>query len=88
MPGDEVNHASRCGKQRNTDKAADIHTGLGNTKDTVSLELFVDFLGLKVFHPKDFRPRISSKRCNFRSLKLTLLVRAVESAITELSVHY
>ena len=39
--------------------------------DIGSLELFEDFLGLKLHLFEDFRPRKSSKRCNFRSLKLT-----------------
>jgi hypothetical protein len=39
--------------------------------DIGSLELFEDFLGLKLHPFEDFRPRKSSKRCNFRSLKLT-----------------
>jgi hypothetical protein len=36
-----------------------------------SFELFEDFLGLKLHLFEDFRPRKPSKRCNFRSLKLT-----------------
>ena len=39
--------------------------------DIGSLELFEDFLGLKLHLFEDLRPRKSSKRCNFRSLKLT-----------------
>ena len=39
--------------------------------DIVSLKLFEDFLGLKSHLFEEFRPRKSSKRCYFRSLKLT-----------------
>ena len=39
--------------------------------DIVSLELFEDFLGLKLHLFDDFLPSKSSKRCYFLSLKLT-----------------
>jgi hypothetical protein len=42
-----------------------------SSRDIGSLELFEDFLGLKLHLFEDFRPRKSSKRCKFRSLKLT-----------------
>jgi hypothetical protein len=42
-----------------------------NMFDIGSLELFADFLGLKLHLFEDFRPMKSSKRCNFWSLKLT-----------------
>ena len=39
--------------------------------DIVFLELFEEFMGLKSDLSEDFRPNKSSKRCYFRSLKLT-----------------
>jgi hypothetical protein len=43
----------------------------GRQPDIGFLELFEDILGLKLHLLEDFRPRKSSKRCKFRSLKLT-----------------
>jgi hypothetical protein len=54
-------------------------------KDIGSLELFEDFLGLKLHLFEDFRPRKSSKRCNFQSLKLTYLEEFLFSLFSLLS---